>query len=326
MLSKLCTDFYNDDDIACAKDILYNITEAHHDRRRVKHRGSDKKQRDMQDVLNIFLELPLHAIPIFVCKDISNLPPLSMNNFDMASVIRSIETLQVQVNLSTENHTKSVNAQVTLCKHLIPSADNTTQAAVAPTSDTLPAVNTSEINAGNAEHQHHSIFSDDNSDGGDEVVTVIGDSDSDDRDLIRLAEIQKRTNIHRKRQHARPQGMTNRPNDQRSPRANDDVIAGNGTSTHIRTATKNQRQSTLSTHRQRVGIFVSRMSRSTRARHIDRHVEQEAGIKVHCEEIPSKYENTNYRSFFIRLNSRNLQMLLQPDMWPRDTIVRGYYE
>ena len=159
----------------------YNITEAHHDRRRVKHRGSDKKQRDMQDVLNIFLELPLHAIPIFVCKDISNLPPLSMNNFDMASVIRSIETLQVQVNLLTENHTKSVNAQVTLCKHLIPSADNTTQAAVDPTSDTLPAVNTSEINAGNAEHQHHSIFSDDNSDGGDEVVTVIGDSDSDEQ-------------------------------------------------------------------------------------------------------------------------------------------------
>ena len=98
MLNKLCVDFYNENDIACAKDIIhaYRPTSG---RRLVKHRGDIKKKRDVEDILNILLETPLHAMPLFVAKDLANLPPLSMNNFDMASVLKGIENLQQQINV-----------------------------------------------------------------------------------------------------------------------------------------------------------------------------------------------------------------------------------
>ena len=127
MLIKLCTDFYKTDDISCAKDIMYTLRLHQDIRRKVKHRGNEKAHRDIQDIVDILLELPLHATPMFVCKNLSNLPPLSMNNFDMASVIKKLEQLQQQVNLLTDNQNKCVDAHVTLCNNLMPSGQGTAQ-------------------------------------------------------------------------------------------------------------------------------------------------------------------------------------------------------
>ena len=41
----------------------------------------------MKDILNIFLVLTLEELPLFVA-------PLSMDNFDMSSVIRDMETIK----------------------------------------------------------------------------------------------------------------------------------------------------------------------------------------------------------------------------------------
>ena len=373
MLLKLCEDFYKADDIACARDMLFNISGDHHSGRKRNHRGEQKAHRDMEDIMNIFLELPLHAVPEFVCKDISNLPPLSMNNFDMASVIRSIETLQEQVKLLTENQAKCTNAQVTLCNHLIPTGQGRVSGPSASQSgdhahNSSPAktiVNTPTITINStpstpvitshtvvpAKKQHRSIFSDEdesareNSSFVDEV-TPDRDSDSEgnNRDLIRLATIQNRSSQNRSSQHrsshnrlSQNRSSQNRssqkPHNNRAPgshrlnmntesRNESVVITGNGSSTHIRAS----RERTQRSKRECVGIFISRMSRSTKARHVDRHIEAEARISVHCEEIPSKYDNATFRSFFVRLSPRNQKKLMNANMWPLNTIVRGYYE
>ncbi len=125
MLCKLCTDFYKNEDISCAKDILYTLVDkmgaSRSTRRKITHRGDVRGKRNMEDILNILLELPLHTIPVFVCKDLANLPPLSMNNFDMASVMKNLETLQLRVDALTDIQNKCIDAQVTLCTHLTPS-------------------------------------------------------------------------------------------------------------------------------------------------------------------------------------------------------------
>ena len=45
------------------------------------------------------LEIPLHLMPRYVAKDLPNLPPLSMNTFDMAHIINYIEMLKTQMSI-----------------------------------------------------------------------------------------------------------------------------------------------------------------------------------------------------------------------------------
>ena len=358
MLSKLCTDFYKEEDISCARDILFNITEDQHQRRRVNHRGNDKKHRNMLDIINVFLELALHSIPTFVCKDISNLPPLSMNNFDMASIIKSVETLQIQVQMLTENQIKSVDSQVKLSTHLaqsrqkLPTSADLESTSGGSGSSSLPVEETAgaaSLNSVSEQHKHHSIFSDDNhrSDG-DSSNSDYSDPE-EDSDLIRLASIQNRNRVQRgqgKTPHGRherstryesdvitgsgpPSSLRVHNNDKISMANKDEVIVGSGSSSHIRAANfdngSSQRENTRHS-RTRVGLFLSRVARSMRRHDIDKHVEDAARIKVHSEEISPKYGNSKFRSFFIRINARDQHKLFKADMWPKGTLVKGYYE
>ena len=122
MIVKLCMDFYSNEDVESAKDILFNTAFSDTDEdkpRNIKRRGAGKRQSDLQDILNIFLELTPHSIPCYVAKDLSNLPPLSMNNFDMASVIRDIENLKTQMAILQEAQEANLTANVALSREAL---------------------------------------------------------------------------------------------------------------------------------------------------------------------------------------------------------------
>lgn len=117
MLLKLCTDFYDSETIEKAKDTLYDTAfknDISSVPRKIKRRGDSKKVNDIQDILNIFLELPVNDTPCYVSKDLGNLPPLSMNNFDIASLIRSVETLKIEVKLMQEAQSTVLEAQASM--------------------------------------------------------------------------------------------------------------------------------------------------------------------------------------------------------------------
>ena len=119
MLVKLCVDFYKPDVISRARDVLHDKLSREHGPRHVTHRGENKALRDIQDIVNMFLQTPLHALPKFACTDLSNLPPLSMNNFDMASILSSIEALKVQVSLLQESHKLTADVQLAMSERLL---------------------------------------------------------------------------------------------------------------------------------------------------------------------------------------------------------------
>ena len=318
MLCKLCTDFYREDDISCAKDTLYNATGGRDGRRKVQHRGVKKSQRDMEDIIDLFLELPLHDIPMFVAKDISNLPPLSMNNFDMCSIVKKIETLECQVEILTGNQDKAVSAQVTLCSQLIQSGQRSDPPAPRHEASATHQEPNTSTGSGTAQEVHHSMFSDDNSDREDADAIQVADIDSDyddssssHKDLIRLATIQGN------RRHIKKH--SDKQNQQR------DVITGSGSFTNISAATKEQ-NTRNGRKRECVGLFVSRISRKWKAHHVDKHLKDEANLTTHCEEIQPKLTNVSYRSFFIRLCARDQRKVRVATMWPAGALVRGYYE
>ena len=46
------------------------------------------------DILNVLLVLTLEQLLLFVAEDLANLPPISMDNFDMSSVIKDMDTIK----------------------------------------------------------------------------------------------------------------------------------------------------------------------------------------------------------------------------------------
>ena len=49
---------------------------------------------NIQDILHILLNFEVEDIPCFVARDLSNLPPLTQDHFDLASVMRNLSHMQ----------------------------------------------------------------------------------------------------------------------------------------------------------------------------------------------------------------------------------------
>ena len=94
-------DFYGDEMVARAKSVLLEnvmIPDDDDDAKRSK-KGPNKKLNSMKDILNVFLVLNLEKLPLFVAENLPNLPSLSMDNFDMSSVIKNMENIKNQMRL-----------------------------------------------------------------------------------------------------------------------------------------------------------------------------------------------------------------------------------
>ena len=70
----------------------------------------------MKDILNVFLELTLEDVPLFVANNLHNLPPLSMDNFDMSRIIRDMEAIKLQMKVLQEAQETSLAAHVAICR------------------------------------------------------------------------------------------------------------------------------------------------------------------------------------------------------------------
>ena len=100
LLVKLCTDFYGKGVIDNAKKLVYAKCNAMNLDialpRFVKRQGPKKKQSDVLDIIGLCHEVG-SKLPVFVARDLSNLPPVSVNSFDVASLMRDIEDMKLQL-------------------------------------------------------------------------------------------------------------------------------------------------------------------------------------------------------------------------------------
>ena len=336
-ISKLCTDFYNEEAVETAKDILFETAfTANADKkpRKIRRRGAGKKQNDLHDILNVCLEMS--EAPCYVAKDLANLPPLSMNNFDMSKIIRDIETIKVQMGILTEAQEANLTANVALAGERLDDCHPVTNQVAATTKPDIHTQSDTVIHT-----------PDDCSVNNESDVGVIGrwdqegstgEPESDDNDLIRLAAVQKPSRSyadalrHRSRQSA---GNTRRSHTQHSTQRNPrpasskqrqgaDAITGTGSFGAFKSAGRGLEGAKKRKRRSCTGIFVTRLARNTQPRDVIRHIEQETGIRCQCEPIQTKYDS--YTSFCIRLNPSLHRRLLNPTVWPTGTLVREFLE
>ena len=94
------------------------------------------------------------------------------------------------------------------------------------------------------------------------------------------------------------------------------MITGEGDQFNLRAANPYQRE------RQCIGIFVSRIRPDYRGADVAQHVLRTTGLRVKCVPIPTRYKT--YSSYFIPVNSDNINKLLNRKVCPRGVLVKRY--
>ena len=255
--------------------------------------------------------MPPQSVPCYVAKELSRLPPLSMNCFDVSSLVKEMESVKLHLLILQESHETLMKAQI--AKSQVRSSPESVSAEHHSPRSTCAA----SVDMGD---QH--------------VIDVVDKSECTDDDLVLLARIQQ-TNpppTHRQRKgvnsnrqtsastqarhnayaesvtrgrrqpnkHGRPASLTTTQTDSA-------MIRGNGTSSNIRSANPKRRAST-SKARQQVGVFITRLARSTNPKDLATHVKRETGLSVSREPLRTKFDT--YSSFCVRLPPRDQHLLL----------------
>ena len=115
-----------------------------------------------------------------------------------------------------------------------------------------------------------------------------------------------------------PRGNHGNHSNRRQARDSNSIITGTSTNSSLSAGTprSNPRQS------RKDGLFVSRLSRNTRASDVMNYIRTEANLNIRCDPIATRYDT--YRSYYIHAAPRHHALLLKPGMWPRDVLVKKY--
>ena len=95
-LTKLCIDFYSPDTIRRGKCLLFEHTASvrNSNQRLVKRQTDSSLREDIRDIYTLLLTLDPNDIPVYLAKDLRNLPPLSAFDNDVIALHQDIEAIK----------------------------------------------------------------------------------------------------------------------------------------------------------------------------------------------------------------------------------------
>ena len=89
-------------------------------------------------------------------------------------------------------------------------------------------------------------------------------------------------------------------------------------------ASDHQRRRFPPKYREVIGVFVSRLQKTTRAADVERHVTRVFGLRLKCEPVPKKYDT--YTSYCIRTSTGETKTLLNSNKWSSNVLVKECYK
>ena len=203
VIVKMCTDFYDTDFIAAAKDALMECVTLPEADKRSGRRRANLKEVHMKDIVSILLEIKPEDVPLFLASDLNNVPPMSLNNFDMSRIITDMEVLKSQMKSIQEAQETALRAHVALCRETTNQSNSTPVRAVqSPVTSSIQHVSaTSDV-------EHHSTDNNNgtaNNDVDNERHQSNIDDDADaEAAILRLAQTQGLILDHSRRTPRRP--------------------------------------------------------------------------------------------------------------------------
>ena len=89
-----CADFYGQEIIVAAKNLLYCSVAVRS--QNIACTGPNKSQKNVEDIVRMFLEMDVPNSPVFVAKNLSDLPSLTMD-VNGLKLLQEIETMKSQI-------------------------------------------------------------------------------------------------------------------------------------------------------------------------------------------------------------------------------------
>ena len=351
VLSKACTDFFDPSYIYQSKQLLFDTVNPDH--RMKKHRGSEKSKEDINDIYKVLLELGNKELVHFVAHDLNNVPPLSINNFDIMKLVKEIEVMKSHLSLLTDSQSEIVTliqAERTSqekCSSPIQCTSSSSSSSLHTQKQTYASVvkDASVAKSDVNKQRHMTPIQDMSNRVPDSPITISTDSDDDGTESLyetwSEADISSSSfgeiNLDKQEVCSNVGGDTwsssinsepwqrtqrrrrwSKPKMNETKRQNKDIVHGNGTCAFLRAApSKNSYGNKTIT-----GVFVTRLDSRTTSWQLESHIKQETGLLVKVEKLRTKYDS--YTSFYIRCENRIREQLLCPYIWPSGSMVKPY--
>ena len=96
LVKVLCSDFYTDDEIVSARDLINSLTCKSDGQRLPKRKMQDKARATVEDVVKVILN-PNVQLPQFYAVNLTRLPPVTPNHCDMSLLLGEIQSLRSEV-------------------------------------------------------------------------------------------------------------------------------------------------------------------------------------------------------------------------------------
>ena len=91
-LVKITGEFYTDEEIGTAKDIVF--TRLATGKRNIRRKGTDKSFQNVEDILDVLHKVEPSKLPMFSAFYLYRLPPLEMNDIDVTSMYKDVKRLK----------------------------------------------------------------------------------------------------------------------------------------------------------------------------------------------------------------------------------------
>lgn len=128
-LSKICSDFYREEEIMAAKGLLDQVVYS----RLPKRQGQAKIRLTVEDILKVVLD-PTIRLPTYFAVNLARLPPVDVTHCDVSAILRELQSLRQEVRMLPD-----LRSEVDHLKGLLAKCENS-----------LSSLHTEEKNANNS--------------------------------------------------------------------------------------------------------------------------------------------------------------------------------
>lgn len=318
-LQRLCCDSFEFDEINDAKKILYEHCAESGDRY-TQRQGNKKKEMSIDDMFNLFQKKG-NAVPVFAAVKLERLPPVSIDNIDVANLLKKIQNMNEDIKLLKEISTEQIVATQSL-KDI--ASDNSTKIDVLEkcysypkyvVPETLTSNQTSEIDISAKSHQPmfnmeesfppvpHESTSYREKKHSKEIVHCNPESNVAAGAILDFSSVNKPPQWHKVQPKIPYQAKMKKTA----------VKIGSSKSNNNLKVVKKLRYA---------NIFVSRFTPEITESNISTYVQENFNILAKVTKVKTRYDT--YSSFHVNCQCEDPEVLIKPDMWPDGTLIKWW--
>ena len=366
ILTSCCVHFYEADEIASSKKLLFEVVKPEGKRyiSRRKTENKDKAKEDFKDIYEILLGNTTSKA-VFVARDLSRLPSISMSDVDVGKIARDMEEMKInmtklakcqsdlqdiiksdrQRRLLVKNtdrastmqpSTNDGSVQASDCDQSSNSEDKPEGDAEALDSDTQSEA---EYDTRSEAECSWSTSDSDHEDGREDQppplpVSYAGAATGRAADPTLAHDWQTRQSRNKRRQRRdlaansdQDRNSTGHPTNNNKQSNGVAVVIGTGIGAGQLHAVpqKNAGHGRSAVNKTVTGVFATRFLPRTTSKQIERHIKQNTGLDIWVQKLITKYDD--YCSFYLRARDRNTQStLMSPDLWAKGILLKPYVE